>query len=69
MLGMHALYIKVAQTAVPQNWVALGSECNTSAGTRREINRGPWRQLWLAGQDVEVVAGWVQHTHSCRDHD
>jgi hypothetical protein len=69
MLGMHTLHIKVVKTAVPQYWVALGSECNTSAGTRRESCRGSWRQLWLVGQEVEAVPGWFQHTHPCGDHD
>jgi hypothetical protein len=69
MLGLQALHIKVAETVVPQSLVALGNACNTSAGTRQRICMGSWGQLWLVGQEIEAVAGWVQHTHSCGDHD
>jgi hypothetical protein len=69
MLGMHAMHIKMAKPAVPQYWVALGNEGNLGANIRWGTRRGSWGQLWLVGQEVEAVAIWFQHTHSCGHHD
>jgi hypothetical protein len=56
---MHALHIKVAEPAVRQYGVALRSEGNTGSGTMRRIRYGARGRLWLMGQEVEAVAGWL----------